>query len=165
MSETTNKLESLIDDTVNVGFGAVAAAVEIGNKTIGELGAKGKQVRANAKAPDFVRPISDVVDSTNEAVSDLIDHMAHSSEQANDRILDELIRFRVKRLDEAGRESYLAHLVNLVESIDEVKVEATVVDECDGTCACGCDTTVEEPEVEVCDGTCACGVPKNPTQE
>ena len=158
MSETTDKLESLIDGTVNVGFGAVAAAVEIGNKTLEELNSKGKQARANAKTPDFVRPISDVVDSTNEAVADLVDRMAHSSEQTNDRILDELIRFRVKRLDDEGRAAYLAHVTSLVQSIDEVKVEATVVDECDGTCGCGCPVSpVEEPEVEECDGTCGCG--------
>lgn len=120
------KFEELVNGMVNVGFGAAALTVEKSREALTALNDKGEQVRADSTAPDFARSMSDVFEQAGGAFSDVTDRLADSSQTAAERVLDELILARTRALSKAERTEFLAHVRDLVDSVDDATVTVEV---------------------------------------
>lgn len=123
------KFEELVHGMVNIGFGAAALTAEKGKEVLDTLNAKGEQVRSDATAPDFARSMSDIFEQTGGTFSDVTERLGAKGESTAERVLDELILARVRFLTKAARTEFLAHVRDLVDSVDDatvtVKVEST----------------------------------------
>lgn len=130
------KFEELVHGMVNIGFGAAALTAEKGKEVLDTLNAKGEQVRSDATAPDFARSMSDIFEQAGGTFSDVTERLGAKGESAAERVLDELILARVRFLTKAERTEFLAHVRDLVDSVDDatvtVKVESADA-EADGT--------------------------------
>ena len=127
------KFEELIHGMVNIGFGAAALTVEKSKEVLDTLNAKGEQVRSDATAPDFARSMSDIFEQAGGAFSDVTERLNEKGESTAERVLDELILARVRFLTKAERTEFLAHVRDLVDSVDDatvtVKIEVEPADE------------------------------------
>lgn len=127
------KFEELVHGMVNIGFGAAALTAEKGKEVLDTLNAKGEQVRSDATAPDFARSMSDIFEQAGGAFSDVTERLGEKGESTAERVLDELILARVRFLTKAERTEFLAHVRDLVDSIDDatvtVKIEVEPADE------------------------------------
>ena len=126
------KFEELVHGMVNIGFGAAALTAEKGKEVLDTLNAKGEQVRSDATAPDFARSMSDIFEQAGGTFSDVTERLGAKGESAAERVLDELILARVRFLTKAERTEFLAHVRDLVDSVDDatvtVKVESADVE-------------------------------------
>lgn len=127
------KFEKLIHGMVNIGFGAAALTAEKSKEVLDTLNAKGEQVRSDATAPDFARSMSDIFEQAGGAFSDVTERLNEKGESTAERVLDELILARVRFLTKAERTEFLAHVRDLVDSVDDatvtVKIEVEPADE------------------------------------
>ena len=127
------KFEELIHGMVNIGFGAAALTAEKSKEVLDTLNAKGEQVRSDATAPDFARSMSDIFEQAGGAFSDVTERLNEKGESTAERVLDELILARVRFLTKAERTEFLAHVRDLVDSVDDatvtVKIEVETADE------------------------------------
>lgn len=127
------KFEELIHGMVNIGFGAAALTAEKSKEVLDTLNAKGEQVRSDATAPDFARSMSDIFEQAGGAFSDVTERLGEKGESTAERVLDELILARVRFLTKAERTEFLAHVRDLVDSVDDatvtVKIEVEPADE------------------------------------
>ena len=127
------KFEELVHGMVNIGFGAAALTAEKGKEVLDTLNAKGEQVRSDATAPDFARSMSDIFEQAGGAFSDVTERLGEKGESTAERVLDELILARVRFLTKAERTEFLAHVRDLVASVDDatvtVKIEVEPADE------------------------------------
>lgn len=96
------KFDQLVNGAINVGFGAAAVAVEGGKKVLDDLGTKGEQVRKDAGT-----------------ISDLTERLGMQGETAAQRVLDELILARVRVMTAPERTAFLAHVRDLVDSVED----------------------------------------------
>lgn len=127
------KFEELIHGMVNIGFGAAALTAEKSKEVLDTLNAKGEQVRSDATAPDFARSMSDIFERAGGAFSDVTERLNEKGESTAERVLDELILARVRFLTKTERTEFLAHVRDLVDSVDDatvtVKIEVEPADE------------------------------------
>lgn len=127
------KFEELIHGMVNIGFGAAVLTAEKSKEVLDTLNAKGEQVRSDATAPDFARSMSDIFEQAGGAFSDVTERLGEKGESTAERVLDELILARVRFLTKAERTEFLAHVRDLVDSVDDatvtVKIEVEPADE------------------------------------
>ena len=132
------KFEELVNGMVNVGFGAAAVTAEKGKELLDGLNARGEEVlrdlndrgeqaRHDSRSSDFARSMSDIFMDAGGTFSEVSERGATAAE----RILDELILARVRLLTKSERVAFMAHVRDLVDSVDDgtvtVEVEETVV--------------------------------------
>ena len=131
------KLDQLVNGAINVGFGAAAVAVEGGKKVLDDLNTKGEQVRKDAGAPDIARSVSDMFEQAGGTISDLSERLGMQGETAAQRVLDELIMARVRVMTAPERTAFLAHVRDIVDSIEDnvtsVPVESVEPDDTEDT--------------------------------
>lgn len=120
------KFEELVHGMVNIGFGAAALTAEKGKEVLDTLNTKGEQVRSDATAPDFARSMSDIFEQAGGTFSDVTERLGAKGESAAERVLDELILARVRFLTKAERTEFLAHVRDLVDSVDDATVTVKV---------------------------------------
>lgn len=120
------KFEELVHGMVNIGFGAAALTAEKGKEVLDTLNAKGEQVRSDATAPDFARSMSDIFEQAGGAFSDVTERLGEKGESTAERVLDELILARVRFLTKAERTEFLAHVRDLVDSVDDATVTVKI---------------------------------------
>ena len=120
------KFEELVHGMVNIGFGAAALTAEKGKEVLDTLNAKGEQVRSDATAPDFARSMSDIFEQAGGTFSDVTERLGAKGESAAERVLDELILARARFLTKAERTEFLAHVRDLVDSVDDATVTVKV---------------------------------------
>ena len=113
------KLDQLVNGAINVGFGAAAVAVEGSKKVLDELNAKGEEVRNDTGAPDIARSVSDMFEQAGGTISDLSERLGMQGETAAQRVLDELILARVRIMSAPERTAFLAHVRDLVDSVED----------------------------------------------
>ena len=129
------KLDELVNGMVNVGFGAAAVTLDTGKKVLQDLNAKGEEVRSDSAAPDIARSVSDMFEQAGGTISDLTERLGMQGETAAQRVLDELILARVRIMSAPERTAFLAHVRDLVDSVEDnvtsVPVESVEPDEAD----------------------------------
>ena len=129
------KLDELVNGMVNVGFGAAAVTLDTGKKVLQDLSAKGEEVRSDSAAPDIARSVSDMFEQAGGTISDLTERLGMQGETAAQRVLDELILARVRIMSAPERTAFLAHVRDLVDSVEDnvtsVPVESVEPDEAD----------------------------------
>lgn len=125
------KFEELVNEMVNVSFGVAATAVEKTQEVIEDLNAKGEQVRKDKDAPDFARSMSDVFEQAGGTFSDVTERLSEKGSSVAERILDELILARCRMLTKAERVEFMAHVRDIIDSIDDdtVTVDVEVVED------------------------------------
>ena len=127
------KFEDLVNNMINVGFGAAAVAAEKGKEVLDGLANKGEEVRADASAPDFARSMSDIFERAGGAFTDATARLGTQGETVAERVLDELILARARQLTATERAAFARHVEALVDSIEDpvtVEVESA---EAEGT--------------------------------
>lgn len=120
------KFEELINEMVNVSFGVAATAVEKTQEVIEDLSTKGERVRHDRATPDFARSMSDIFESAGGTFSDVTERLSSKGETAAERVLDELILARVRFLTKTERVEFMAHVRDLVDSVDDETVTVEV---------------------------------------
>lgn len=124
--------EKIVNNMVNIGFGAAALTAEKGKEVLDNLSAKGEEVRGDAETPDFARSMSDVFERAGGMFSDVTGRLSNQGESVAERILDELILARVRPMSKAERAEFVNHVTELVDEVDDatvsVKVEAVEVE-------------------------------------
>ena len=129
------KLDELVNGMVNVGFGAAAVTLDAGKKVLQDLNAKGEEVRSDSATPDIARSVSDMFEQAGGTISDLTERLGMQGETAAQRVLDELILARVRIMSAPERTAFLAHVRDLVDSVEDnvtsVPVESVEPDEAD----------------------------------
>lgn len=129
------KLDELVNGMVNVGFGAAAVTLDTGKKVLQDLNAKGEEVRSDSATPDIARSVSDMFEQAGGTISDLTERLGMQGETAAQRVLDELILARVRIMSAPERTAFLAHVRDLVDSVEDnvtsVPVESVEPDEAD----------------------------------
>lgn len=136
------KFEELVNGMVNVGFGAAAVTAEKGKELLDGLNARGEEVlrdlndrgeqaRHDSRSFDFTRSMSDIFMDAGGTFSEVTERLSEHGATAAERILDELILARVRLLTKSERVAFMAHVRDLVDSVDDgtvtVEVEETVV--------------------------------------
>lgn len=121
----------LVNGMINVSFGAAAVAAEKSKDVLDGLNAKGAEVRNDPETPDFARSVSDMFTVATDTAADVTERLNARGESMTDKVLDEIIRARVRPMDASGRADYVKHIENLVANIDtdpiKVKVESVEV--------------------------------------
>lgn len=140
------KFEELINGMVNVGFGAAAVTAEKGKEIFEDLNARGEEVlrdlnsrgehvRHDRETPDFARSMSDIFEQAGGTFSDVTERLSERGATAAERVLDELILARVRLLTKTERVEFMAHVRDLIDSVDDdtvtVEVEDAVVVDAD----------------------------------
>lgn len=124
--------ETLVNNMVNIGFGAAALTAEKGKEVLDVLTAKGEEVREEAQSSDFSRSLSDIFQQAGGAFTDVAARFSASGSTMAERVLDELIVARVRTMTKAQRLEFLAHVRDLVDAVDDatvsVKVESVEVE-------------------------------------
>lgn len=118
--------ESLINNMLNVSIGAAATAAEKGKEVLDDLSAKGEQVRREQPAPDFARSMQDIFTQAGGAFSDVTERLGAKGSTVAERILDELILARARTLTMSERVEFMAHVRDLVDSVDDATVTVEV---------------------------------------
>ena len=140
------KFEELINGMVNVGCGAAAVTAEKGKEIFEDLNARGEEVlrdlnsrgehvRHDRETPDFARSMSDIFEQAGGTFSDVTERLSERGATAAERVLDELILARVRLLTKTERVEFMAHVRDLIDSVDDdtvtVEVEDAVVVDAD----------------------------------
>ncbi len=113
------KLEQLVTGAVNVGFGAAAVTVDTGKKVLKDLNEKGAEVRHDSGTPDIARSVSDMFEQAGGTVSDLTERLSTRGEGVAQKVLDELIAAYVGTLTASERTAFLAHVRDIVDTVEE----------------------------------------------
>lgn len=128
-----NNFEDLVNNMVNIGFGAVstaagaaASAAEKGKEVLSDLAAKGDEARRDSSAPDFARSMSDIFEKAGGAFSDATARLSSQGESLAERVLDELILARARQLSAAERAAFVKHVSDLVNSVEDAAVTVEV---------------------------------------
>lgn len=121
-----NSFENLVNDMVNIGFGAAAMAAEKSRAVLDDLSAKGEEVRRDPQSSDFTRSMSDIFERAGGTFSDVTSRLSSQGETAAERILDELIVARLRQLDAGGRAAFVSHVADLSRAVDMETVDVTV---------------------------------------
>lgn len=135
--------EDLVNNMVNIGIGMAATAAEKGKEVLDDLNAKGEQVRSEKPSSDFARSMSDVFVQAGGAFSDVTDRLSSQGSSVAERVLDELILARVRMLTMSERTEFLAHVRDLVDSVDDATVTVEV-ESVEGEPDAGADAPVDE---------------------
>ena len=135
--------EDLVNNMVNIGIGMAATAAEKGKEVLDDLNAKGEQVRSEKPSSDFARSMSDVFVQAGGAFSDVTDRLSSQGSSVAERVLDELILARVRMLTMSERTEFLAHVRDLVDSVDDATVTVEVESVAEAPDA-GADAPVDE---------------------
>lgn len=126
------RFEELIHGMVNVGFGVAAAAVEKTQETLEDFAEKGEQARKDAHN-DFARSVTDAFEQAGGTFSEVTERLSEKGETAAERVLDELILARARALSKSERVTFMAHVRDLIDSIDDetvtVEIEDAVVED------------------------------------
>ena len=120
------RFEELVNGMINISVGAAATAAEKGKEVMDGLSAKGEEVRGNAGAPDFARSMADVFERAGGAFSDVTERVSASGATTADKVFDELILARLRPVSRVEREAFIAHVKDLVESLDSSAVQVPV---------------------------------------
>ena len=130
------KFDELVNNMVNVGFGAAAMMAEQGKEVLEGLSAKGAEVRSDAGASDFTRSMSEIFERAGGAISEATERLSATGATTSEKILDELIRARVRDMPEPERAAFVEHVRDLVDSVAAgptvVDVEVEVVEKEEG---------------------------------
>ena len=128
-----NNFEDLVNNMVNIGFGAVstaagvaATAAEKGKEVLGDLASKGEEARRDPSSPDFARSMSDIFEKAGGVFSDATARLSSQGESVAERVLDELILARARQLSATERTAFVKHVSELVDSIEDDTVSVTV---------------------------------------
>ena len=122
--------EDIVNNMVNIGLGVAATAAEKGKEVLDDFAAKGSEVRGEARQSDFARSMADVFEQAGGVFTDATARFSSTGASVAERILDELILARVRPMTKTERIDYLAHVRDLVDSVDERTVTVEVeVDE------------------------------------
>lgn len=113
------KFEQLVTGAVNVGFGAAAVTVDTGKKVLKDLNEKGAEVRHDSGTPDIARSVSDMFEQAGGTVSDLTERLSTRGEGVAQKVLDELIAAYVGTLTASERTAFLAHVRDIVDTVEE----------------------------------------------
>lgn len=130
--------EDLVDNMVNIGIGVAATAAEKSREMLDTLGAKGAEARADARNTDFARSMADIFEQAGGAFGNVTEQISMKGTGLAERVLDELILARARALSATEREEFLAHVQDLVDSVDgetvtvEVEVDEAADDADDG---------------------------------
>lgn len=133
------KFEELVNGMVNVGFGAAAVTAEKskelidglnarGEEVLRDLNSRGEQVRQEQQSSDFARSMSDVFEQAGGTFSEVTERLSRHGATAAERVLDELILARVRLLTKTERVDFMAHVRDLVDSVDDDTVTVEVED-------------------------------------
>lgn len=133
------KFEELVNGMVNVGLGAAAVTAERGKvildglnargeEVLRDLNSRGEQVRHDRQTPDFARSMSDIFEEAGGAFSEVTERLGEQGATAAERILDELILARVRLLTKSERVAFMAHVRDLIDSVDDDTVTVEVED-------------------------------------
>lgn len=126
------RFEELIHGMVNVGFGVAATAVEKTQETLEDFAEKGEQARKDAHN-DFARSVTDAFEQAGGTFSEVTERLSEKGETAAERVLDELILARARALSKSERVTFMAHVRDLIDSIDDetvtVEIEDAVVED------------------------------------
>lgn len=142
------KFEDLINDMVNIGFGVAAVTAEKSKEVLDDLNAKGAAARTDARQTDFARSMADIFEQAGGAFSEATDRLSSSGSTVAERILDELILARLRGLSAGERIEFLAHVRDLVDSVDDhtVTVEVESVEETEDAADAGTDTAAADEQ-------------------
>ena len=128
-----NNFEDLVNNMVNIGFGAVstaagaaATAAEKGKEVLSDLAAKGDEARRDPSSPDFARSMSDIFEKAGGAFTDVTARLSSQGESLAERVLDELILARARQLSAVERAAFVKHVSDLVNSVEDVAVAVEV---------------------------------------
>ena len=138
------KFEDIVNGMINVGIGVAATAAEKGKEVLDDLSAKGAEARGEAAQSDFARSMADVFQQAGGTFSEVTERLSASGASVAERVLDELILARVRSLSLNERIEFLAHVRDLVDSVDAKTV--TVEVEADEGAAEAEDTASEDAE-------------------
>lgn len=127
------KFEDLVNNMVNIGFGAAAtaagvaaSAAEKGKEVLDDLAAKGEEARTDSSSPDFARSMSDVFEKAGGVFSDVTERLSTQGETVAERVLDELLLARARQLSLSDRAAFVKHVGQLVDSIEDEAVSVKV---------------------------------------
>lgn len=118
--------EDLVNNMVNVSLGAAALAADKGKELFDDLNARGAAARSEAADSDFGRSMADVFKQAGGAFGDITDRLGERGATVAERILDELIVARVRPLSTTERAAFVAHVSELVDSVDDAAVKVPV---------------------------------------
>ena len=128
-----NNFEDLVNNMVNIGFGAVstaagaaATAAEKGKEVLGDLAAKGQEARHDSSAPDFARSMSDIFEKAGGVFTDVTARLSSQGETLAERVLDELILARARQLSAVERAAFVKHVGELVDNVEDAAVAVEV---------------------------------------
>ena len=128
-----NNFEDLVNNMVNIGFGAVstaagvaATAAEKGKEVLNDLASKGEEARRDPASPDFARSMSDIFEKAGGVFTDATARLSSQGESLAERVLDELILARVRQLSVAERAAFVKHVGDLVDSVEDAAVAVEV---------------------------------------
>ena len=138
------KFEDIVNGMINVGIGVAATAAEKGKEVLDDLSAKGAEARGEAAQSDFARSMADVFQQAGGTFSEVTERLSASGASVAERVLDELILARVRSLSLNERIEFLAHVRDLVDSVDAKTV--TVEVETDEDAAEAEDTASEDAD-------------------
>lgn len=133
------KFEELVNGMVNISFGAAAVTAEKGKEILDGLNARGEevlrdlnergeQVRHDSRSSDFARSMSDIFEEAGGTFSEVTGRLSEKGATAAERVLDELILARVRLLTKTERVAFMAHVRDLVDSVDDDTVTVEVED-------------------------------------
>lgn len=133
------KFEELVNGMVNISFGAAAVTAEKGKEILDGLNARGEevlrdlnergeQVRHDSRSSDFARSMSDIFEEAGGTFSEVTGRLSEKGATAAERVLDELILARVRLLTPTERVAFMAHVRDLVDSVDDGTVTVEVED-------------------------------------
>ena len=120
------KFEDIVNGMINVGIGVAATAAEKGKEVLDDLSAKGAEARGEAAQSDFARSMADVFQQAGGTFSEVTERLSASGASVAERVLDELILARVRSLSLNERIEFLAHVRDLVDSVDAKTVTVEV---------------------------------------
>ncbi len=127
------RFEELVNDMVNIGFGAAAMAADKSREVLEDLNQRGEAARNDVEASDFARSMSDIFEKAGGVISDATERLSATGASTSEKILDELIRARVRDMPEDERAAFVDHVQKLVDSVGakavDIEVEVEVVDE------------------------------------
>ena len=118
--------ESLINNMLNVGIGAAATAAEKGQGGARRLERQGRAGAPRAAGARFCPFMQDIFTQAGGAFSDVTERLGAKGSTVAERILDELILARARTLTMSERVEFMAHVRDLVDSVDDATVTVEV---------------------------------------
>ena len=101
------KFEDLVNNMVNIGFGAAALTAEKGKEVLDSLSAKGEEVRSRFPDTRFRAFHVRYLRACGRCVFRCHRPLSYQGESVAERILDELILARVRTMTKAERVEFM----------------------------------------------------------